>query len=68
MQRPDSCAESRECAGWFVTLAVLINTSLRCGNLVPAPSHTTLDETSVNALHIVVERSSSAGFVWLKHF
>eukprot|EP00253_Pinus_taeda_P015869 PITA_15869 len=37
----------------------LIKTSLGCGNLVPAPSHTTSSETSVRALRTIAERGGS---------
>jgi len=35
-------------------------TSLGCGNLVLAPSHTTLGETSVCTLQTIAKRASSA--------
>jgi len=60
--------EQRECTYQIVTPLDLIKTSLGCGNLVLAPSHTILGETLVHVARTVAERADSVGFVWLKHF
>ena len=36
-----------------------------CGNLVPAPPHTTSGETATYDMWVVFERASSVGFCWL---
>ena len=50
----------------FANFPAFIKTSLGCGNLVPAPSHTTSGETSFHALRTVAERAGSFGICLAK--